>query len=433
MQKKVPLYSGWPILNNVIPFLKDLLYYPQKIQKKCGDIFQLPLSLFSPIFVFSPSGIRHVLEKNHKNYKKGSTYDALKISLGKGLLTNEGESWKASRKAIQPYFFDDVITRFVDIMMRHSDVLVKEWSKKTEPFAINRPMKTLTLSIASEAFFGVHLKDISIDIPKIVDELNRLTITETRFPRNFIPYVIPTFNHLRMRYLMSQLNTQIDSLSKSSDLDNYNLLALLLNTPSFSKQQIRDEIITFLVAGYETTANAMFFTIMLLAKHTKIQGDIRDEVLAQPLDPSSYKEWKHTYPLLYASIQESMRLYPPAWLIGREALEDDTIDGCHIPKGSDILLDVFLIHRHPDYWEDPETFDPTRFLTPLKEKMSYLPFGGGPRVCVGQHFAMLEMVTALHHILSTFSLETDCVDIKLDPLVTLTPKSDGFISLKMKD
>jgi len=420
----VPNHKGWPVLNNIVPFLLDLLYYPQTLQKVYGDVFRMPLSLFKPIFIFSPSGIQHVLEKNHSNYIKGSSYDALKLALGEGLLTGEGPSWKTSRKFIQPYSYDDVITRFITVIEKHSEDMVKEWGTQTGPFSINRPMKELTLAIATECFFGVHMKDISFDIPKTVDKLNHIIAEEMRFPRNQIPYAVPTYNHVVSRKLMKQINQEIEKLSKDMDADQYNLLALLLSNPSFSKQQIRDEIITFLTAGYETTANTLMYILALLANHPDIQDEIRKELKEQPFSPNDYKKWKSIYPLLHASIQEALRLYPPAWMISRKALNDDVIDNFLIPKGSEILLDLYLIHRHPDYWKNPETFDPARFLSPPKEKFSFLPFGGGPRVCIGQHFAMLEIMTALYHILTTFRLHPINCTIIPTPQVTLTPKHD---------
>jgi cytochrome P450 len=164
------------------------------------------------------------------------------------------------------------------------------------------------------------------------------------------------------------------------------------------------------------------FTIALLANHQDIQAEICEEVRAQALEPQNYKNWPKQFPLLYACIKESLRLYPPAWMIGRSAINDDNIQGYFIPKNSTIIIDLFLLHRQESFFSEPELFKPKRFITDTIEKNTYLPFGGGPRVCIGQHFSMLEMISIFHHILSNFRLESVQSKIVCEPLVTLTPK-----------
>ena len=425
--KLVPKHEGWPILKNVVPFLRDLFYYPQTLKDQLGPIFQMAIPGYNPIFVFDPDAIHHVLTKNNQNYKKSKDYDTLKLTLGQGLLTNEGDSWKRVRKELQPYFFENVVTQFMGIMFEHSQALVTSWTQETDVISVNAQMKHLTLKIGSDAFFGKDLSALRVDIPGVVDQLNAIGVKKMRLPRNQIPYSWPTPLHLKMRALIKQLDDQLYELMNASDDDTYHLLSLLVNNPKLSPKQVRDELVTFLIAGYETTANTMMFTIALLVNHPDIQSELRDEVRSNALNPDDYKNWPKTFPLLYACLKESMRLYPPAWMIGRSSIDDDELGGFFIPKGSNVLIDLFLLHRQEAFFEGPERFNPYRFINSSIEKNAYLPFGGGPRVCIGQHFAMLEMVTILHHILSEFRLDSVQSEIVCDPLVTLTPKNPILI------
>ena len=417
---QIPSHAGWPLIGNVVPFLRDLFYYPLKLQAQYGPIFRMNIPSYDPIFVFDPVAIGHILEKNHTNYVKSADYDTLKLTLGFGLLTNEGASWKTMRKELQPYFFETAMSTFLSIMDSHAAHLTSQWAATQSPIVINSALKTTTLQIASETFFGTQLSNFSIDIPQLVDQLNDLGSKKMRFPRNKIPYAVPTYLHLKLKSLIRQLDTEVYTLMDAKS-DTPNLLSLLVSNPKLTPDQVRDEIVTFLIAGYETTANTMMFTLGLLAQHPDIQQNLIDEIRATPLSAPTYKKWKHQFPLLYACINESMRLYPPAWMIGRRSLEADSLNGYDLPKNSTTIIDLFALHRLPTYWADPERFNPYRFLDHPPDKYTYLPFGGGPRVCIGQQFAMLEIVTICHHLFSQLSLKPAGPTFKLNPMVTLTP------------
>jgi cytochrome P450 len=437
MAQKVPQSKGLPLLGNAPYFLNDLLFYPETLRKELGNTFQMSIPKYDPIFTFDTDVIQHIMEKNYTNYVKSADYDTLKIMLGKGLLTNEGDDWKLRRKAIQPIMFGEVMSFFIDTMEKHTATLVAEWAKSQDPVAINRPLKRLTLNIATESFFGKSVDALDIDVVHAIDKLNYIGATIMRFPRNQIPLWVPTPMHLQLKYYLKQIDSVVYGVLNSldsPDADHQHLLGLLLQSPQFDEKQIRDEIVTFMVAGYETTANTLMFTLTLLANHPDIQETLRNEILSKPFDADNWKEWMQQHPYLTAVINESMRLYPPGWIVGRRNLEADEAAGFEIPKDSNIIIDLLLMHRHPDHWDDPNAFKPERFIeNPHPNKYVFMPFGGGPRVCIGQQFSRLEQMLFLDRVLRQFRLEPVQTDLELEPLISLNtkrPQQVRFVPVK---
>lgn len=433
MTQPIPRSKGSILFGNAPAFLKDLLFYPETLRKTLGNTFQMSIPRYNPVFTFDTDCIQHILEKNHSNYVKSTDYDTLKIMLGKGLLTNEGDDWKLRRKAIQPVMFGDIMTFFIDTMEKHTQQLLTEWASTETPIAINKPLKKLTLNIAAESFFGQNVDSFDIDIVHAIDRLNYIGATIMRFPRNQIPIWVPTPLHLQLRHYLKQIDSIVYGVLNGIDNPNANhkhLLGLLLQSPQFNEIQIRDEIVTFMVAGYETTANTLMFTLSLLANHPEIQSRLREELLAHPFHADNWKDWMQSHTYLTAVINESMRLYPPAWIIGRRSLSDDHLGEYLLPANSTVIIDVLLLHRHPDYWENPTQFDPDRFVrTPHPSKFTFMPFGGGPRVCIGQQFSRLEQMLFLDRLLTTFRLEPVQTDLELEPLITLNTKHPQHLRL----
>lgn len=422
-------------MGTVRAFLGNTLYYPEELRQKYGELFYMKIPTYNPLFIFDPKSIRYVLEKNHLNYKKSVDYKAIEHAVGKGLLTNEGASWKSNRKLIQPYFYKETMDVFIETMKAESNALLRHWSQKKAPFPINKDIKETTLKIASELFFGINISEIEFDLTELVDHMNELIIKKMRLPYNKISIKVPLPLHLKIKKSVAILDNLVYKLINASETDlkkQKNLLSLLVLNPHLSPKQVRDEILTFTVAGYETTANTLQFLLALLAKHPEKQEKVSAEIRSVNLDEHSYMDWFKKLPYTHAVIQETLRLYPPAWMLGRQALKDDCINGIDIKKGTNILIDSFLIHRHPDYWKDPELFIPERFIqTPIPEAFTYLPFGAGSRVCIGQQFAKIEIILLLYTLFKNHKIEAVDINIEPLPLVTLTPKHDFWIELKM--
>ena len=199
--------------------------------------------------------------------------------------------------------------------------------------------------------------------------------------------------------------------------NSHNPLQLLKNHPKLSKEQVRDEMVTFLIAGYETTANTLQFLCAELGNNTDLQKELRKECTSQ-LNHSQFKKWQQQLPFLTATIKESMRLYPAAWIIGRQSVEKDTLGNFDIPAKQNIIISVFLLHRLQSVWENADSFDPSRFLKDDFPKDYYMPFGGGPRVCIGQQLTMLEMIIFTKELINNLTITTTS-NITLKPNITL--------------
>lgn len=424
----IPFKSGWPGLGNVVPFVRDLLGYPLRLYHELGPVFQMAVPTYNPVFVFDCDALRDIFEKQHRSFKKSPDYTTLKITLGNGLLTNDGPTWKPMRQLIQPVLFDTGIQSFIRITTQH----VTAWTHQIRSntlIDLHPPIKRLTLGIATEAFFGSAVDQMGINTPQWVDDLNQLGATKMRFPRHLIPYWIPTPLHRQLRSIIGKIDAAIYRQLNNPKPEPGTLLDLFLTHPGLSDTEKRDELITFLIAGYETTANSMMAILALLANHPEVQQHVRDEIDARDLDPGSFKSWRTHFPFLHAVIHEALRLYPPAWIMGRQAKTDVTIGNYDIHRGTNVIVDAYVLHRIPDYWNQPERFIPDRFLSPLPDKMMYLPFGGGPRICIGQHMALIELAVMIHSVLRQFEILPAQSTIIPIPLVTLTPKRPLSIQL----
>lgn len=428
LMKSIPFKRGMPLIGNVIPFVRDLLHYPLRLYHELGPVYQMAIPTYDPVFVFECDALRDIFEKQHRFFKKSPDYTTLKLTLGNGLLTNDGPTWKPIRQLIQPVLFDSGIQAFIRITNQH----VMRWTESVTPqtpINLHTTIKRLTLGIATEAFFGSPVDQMGIDTPKLVDDLNRLGAIKMRFPRHLIPYWMPTPLHLQLRSIIGKIDREIYRHLDNPNPETGTLLHLFLRHPGLSDTEKRDELITFLIAGYETTANSMMAILALLATHPDIQNQVRDEVDFHDLDPIAFKSWRTQLPFLHATIQESLRLYPPAWIMGRQSKMDVAIGDYHIQRGTNVIVDTYVLHRIPEYWPKPNDFKPDRFMTALADKMMYLPFGAGPRICIGQHMAMIELTTMIHTLLRQFKILPAQSTITPSPMVTLTPAKPLSITM----
>lgn len=421
--------TGLPIIGNTLNMVFNANSFLTKQYETLGPVFKVNLPGYGPLILLEPELIGHVLEKQHQHFKKNQLYEHLKLALGNGLLTNEGESWKKMRKTIQPYIYESVIEQFLDTMMTHSDTLTKKWLKKGKEINISTDIKHTTLDIASETFFGINARENIPNFVSIANKLSQLILYKSIFPFNSIPYSWPIFPNNQIKNNIAVINTLINDLTSGKYKTGNNMLELLLSNPNLSIQQVRDEIITFLTAGYETTAHTLIFTLALLGLNPKIQDDIYDEIKNQPLIKKDFKLWKKKYPLLCATINESLRLYPPAFVIGRESINSVTINNIQLAPKTNIGIPVSVLHRLERFWDKPNSFNPKRFIDNTPEKYTFIPFGAGPRVCIGQQFAMLEMIIILYQLISETRFKLNQSKIKSFCFVTTTPLKPLSMSL----
>jgi cytochrome P450 len=397
---------------------RDPLRFGLEMAQHYGDIVRIRLLFWPAYLVNHPDGVKHVLQENQQNYHKDLyPYRILKPLLGQGLVTNVGESWLQQRRLMQPAFHRKRLAAFGTLMTDATVTMLDQWQRLAErdqPLDVAAEMLRLTLRIAGQALFNIDLSDESHTVGQAVATVNKLLSEYLTAP--FPPLSIPTPRSRRLqaaRRTLDQVVHDIIVQRRQQHADTGDLLSMLLLTrdeatgQGMNEQQIRDEVLTLLIAGHETVATALIWTWYLLSQHAEVERRLYselDEVLSGHLPTVD-----HLNRLSYTHMvtQEVLRLYPPAWIFGRKAIADDEIGGYVIPAGSMIVLSPYMTHRHPAFWEHAEVFDPKRFAPDQaagRPRYAYFPFGGGPRVCIGNNFALMETQLVLATIAQHYQL-----------------------------
>lgn len=424
------------LLGHVTDYFRGPLEFFERCAREHGDIVQVRMLPWQTTYLlFHPDHIEQVLRHDHRHFSKDRLTHQLSSILGKGLLTNEGEDWRKQRRLIQPGFQHEKVQQYAGIMVSLARRTAERW-QPGERRDIHSDMMQLTLEIVAKALFDA---DVETDARAIAGSLNTiLTFFENpvNWPR--FRYWIPTPGLLRFRKAVKCIDEVIYSLIENRRREGFSkddLLSLLLQAQdeegsTMSDQQLRDELITLLLAGHETTALALSYSFYLISQHPDVEGKLREEIREVLGDrPATMEDIAR---LTYAEqvIKESMRLYPPAWTLGREALEECEIGGFTFPKGAQFDLPQWIVHRDPRWHVQADQFIPERWgdeRTADLPRCAYYPFGDGPRVCVGNYFAMIEATLALVTLLQNHSLKL-VMDkpLQLVPSVTLRPR-DGIL------
>jgi len=405
----------------------------------------IPAGVGGPLLVANDPGlIRHVLVDNAANYKMARVRQLLlRPILRDGLLTAEGPVWKRSRKAMAPVFTPRHIFGFARPMLERTQAFAGRYEGAAET-DIARDMTTVTYEILAETLFS---GEIAGDHVNLEEQIDRLLETMGRVdPLDLLgaPEWLPRLTRLRGRRVLSYFRRIVadtvamrrEKLGRDAKSAPDDFLTLLLRTEGpdgLSREEIEDNIITFIGAGHETTARALGWTLYCLAEapweREKVETEI-DAVLASEPDPS---KWLEKMPLTRAAFEEAMRLYPPAATISREAVEPDNYRDLKIPKGAQVQIMPWTIHRHRKLWQRPDAFMPERFHPANREaidRYQYLPFGAGPRVCIGASFAMQEAVIVLGVLMSRFRFDT-LTTTKPWPVQKLTTQPAGGLPMRV--
>ena len=377
-----------------------------RLIKKYGEIFSLSLPLTRLVIAAKPEYAKYVLVDNNKNYQKSLAYDMLKLLLGNGLLTSEGEFWKKQRRLAQPAFHKQKLADLTAMMVRkaHQETdSLKAKAESGEYFDVAPQMTNLTLEIISEAIFSNGVDDKADLISQQITLLNQYATDKLNAPIR-LPALFPTPANVKERKAIKILDKIIfDIIDKrrKEGVSKSDLLSMLLDArdedtgEAMDNKQLRDEVMTIFIAGNETTANAMAWTLYLLSQNPEAEEKMIKEI-DEKLDAGVELNFQNVLRFQYVRqvIDESMRLFPPAWVVGRRNNEDDEIGGYHIKKGTNVLMPIMYFHRSEKYWDEPLKFKPQRFASELKNNIDryvYFPFGGGPRLCIGNNFAIMEM------------------------------------------
>ena len=419
---------------NTVKFGRETLSFLQELRERYGDLVTLPTIMGPWTLVFHPDGVRHIVQENNKNYRKGGISDqVLRLTLGNGLLTNNGDSWLAQRRLIQPIFHRSRIAAFGRLMAESAASWIEETNlDQRMPLNLYQQMSGLTLTIVCKALFGADMLPYKQRIFASLRTIVRLEAHSVFMPGLLF---LPTPQRRHLYEARDALYAIVDSLiagrrNRSTAGEN-DLLSMLLEAQDeetglgMSDQQVRDEVMTLIAAGHETTSNALCWTLLLLAQHPDIEARLREEYTRVLGGRAVQIEDLPQLKLGRMVLEESMRLYPPAWAFARYAIDEDEIGGYTIPKGAFVLMFPATTHRHPDFWEQPDVFDPERFAPECaagRHRFAYFPFGGGPRICIGNQFALTEAQLILATILPRYQFRLSGVAPVPEPLITLRPR-----------
>lgn len=400
-QKPAGPAGSWP-LGNTKQFAASTLGFVKECMEQYEGMAYARIALKDFYILLDLDTIDHVLRKNQRNYVKSFAYDGLVTILGKGLLTNEGDDWLQQRRTLQPVFHKVALQQLTDLMLARTAELIERWKALPPGSELNvtRELLPVTQDILTQSLFGTD--QVIPEAEKIGEMLPILRQYPNDKMKNPLlpPLWVPTRGNRQFKEALATLHRIIGKIM-AGEVAEGSLLAMMMD--SMSPEQIRDEVLTLYLAGQETTTAALSFVFHLLGHHPEEMEKIRREMaLAGPTpDPMTIQSFIN----LRNAIQESMRLYPPAWAVSREAVAADTLNGYTIPPGAVMFVSIYALHHSPEYWDNPESFLPDRFNEPLKEKRAWLPFGTGPRICIGNHFALMEMQLILASVLKHFHWE----------------------------
>jgi len=396
-----------------------------------GDMFYYRAAWLHVYFLNHPDLIEEVLVRNYKNFLKDRVIRNSRWFFGQGLLTNEGDSWLRQRRLSQPAFHRERVSSYARIMTDYAEQTLATW-QDGETRDIHQEMMRLTLQIVVRALFSLESEETA----QISLAMNLIMGNTTGIRMLFPPIAryLPTPKMIGFRRAVAQLDKTVYGIiaqHRARGTDSGDLLSMLMGARDedgtrMSDKQLRDEVLTFLLAGHETTALTLTWTWHLLAQHPDVEQKLHDEL--DRVLSGRLPQFSDLPALTYTErvIKESMRLYPPAWSLARTVVSDFELRGYRIPAGANVVMSQWIMHRNPTYFTDPQKFDPDRWLPERSQKLprfAYFPFGGGPRQCIGASFAMMEATLLLATIAQRFRLR--CLPehpVILIPSFTLRPK-----------
>ncbi len=422
-------------LRNLYGFSTNALEFLTHLRARYGDIVRLKL-LGKPWFLIShPDDIESVLVKHSKIMVRDEYVTILERTLGLGLLTSDGELWRRQRRLMASAFTPKKIRGYAEAMVRVADHGLRAWRHGAE-INLHQEMSRVTMEVVAEVLFGAGISPADVvTVREAMDVINEFYANSPEAIAK-LPAWVPTPRNRRMTRAVEAIDALLYRIIKerrSSEAPIDDLLSTLLaaqddDGASMSDQQLRDEAVTLFLAGHETTSLALSHTLYALSKYPDVGRRVYQEVRAVLGDRPPTAEDVDSLVYTGRVLKESMRLYPPVWTTGREAGEDVVIGGYHVPKGAQLLLSQWVVHRDPRWFPNPEAFDPDRWKgTDDLPRFAYFPFGGGPRVCIGNHFAMMEATLLLTIIVQRFQLDLLPGErLSFSPSVTLRQTGPGL-------
>jgi cytochrome P450 len=442
--RKAPGPKGLPVFGSLFDMGRDALGFFESLARDYGDVAAFKVGNFPAVLVSHPDPIEQVLVKQHDKYHKNKlAWRQVKAVMGEGVFVSEGEDWLRKRKMGAPAFATLPLEGYAPEMIALTESYISTW-KDGQEFDIHQGSMALGLLIAAKTLFGVDASDDLEPMEKaaywIMDEV------AARFSRPFfLPDYVPIPGHIRynkgIKYI-DQLMYRIIAEERGGQAEARTFLRRLMdarddNGRPMNDKQLRDEVCNMLVAGYETTALSISYGFHFLGQNRELQDRIAAEIRSVAGDrPLTHADLPNM-PLTEWTAIESMRLLPPGWAIGRESIEDVEIGGYAFPKGTTVALSPWVTQRDPRFFDDPLTFRPERWAGDFRRRLprfAYFPFGGGPRICMGSRFALMEAMLLLGTIVRRFDIERLTEKpLTLMPSVTLRPSSGVWVRLNARD
>lgn len=436
--------KGHPLFGLVDEFRRDMLGFYQRAKEEYGDVVRLRLLWVNTYAVTHPDAVRYILQENNRNYRRNRfVNDLIKRYLGRGLFTLDGESWLSRRRLMQPAFHRQRLQRMGALMTDATAQMLAGWDKEPagKHLAIDAEMTQVTLRIAGQALFSV---DLLGEAKRVGDAFVETTgYTSKRMQTPFLPpRVLPTAQNRRFNHATAILDQTIYAMiqerrrraeSMNAQQEKGDLLAMLMAARDeetgamLSDEQLRHEIALLIFAGHDTTANALTWAFYLLSQHPEEEARLHAEVDAVLQGRTPTIDDLPRLPYTRMVVEESLRLYPPAWTIGRQSIAPDIVGGYQIPANANLIIPIYVIHHDARWWPEPERFCPERFgqeQATGRHKFTYLPFGGGPRLCIGSSFAMMEAQLVLATIAQHYRLRlVPDHPVQPKPVVMLCPSA----------
>lgn len=414
---------------SVREMVRDPLNFFLRMTREYGDVVCYRPAPDTAYLVNHPDYIRHVLVDNNRNYSK-ATYSNLvfKKLVGDGLITLEGENWRQHRRLMQPAFHHSRLEALDGMIVLAAQEMLDRWEGRYaegQPVDIAREMATFTLTVTTRALFGVNLGD---EVNTIGEWVNQAAV---KFEKPSTPQVQESSREVRA------IVERIVRQRRENFEDRGDLLSSMIVAQDEGERldfrQLCDEVMTLLIAGYETTANALTWTWYLLSQHPWAVERLREEARQVLGDRPPTTADLEAMPFTRMALDESLRMFPPAWVLGRKALGKDEIGGYRVSAGTIMAICVYTVHRHPGFWEEPDTFNPLRFRPEAdlrRHRYAYIPFGAGPRQCIGNNFGLLEACLAMACVAQRFELRmAPGSQVQPMPMFVLRPNRDLFMTL----
>lgn len=439
--KPTPGPKPLPILGNLLDFGKDPLGFLNRVTQEYGCGVKVKVESERDTYIVThPEHVEYVLLNTGRTFSKGyQRHPLMRMVLGNGLVTSEGEFWLRQRRLAQPAFHRQRIAGYGATMVAYTERMLAEWHPN-QVRDLHEDLMRLTMEIIAKSIFDVDLhgdarsQGVGRAITVMLEEYAHQMTSAVRALLERLPLKMPIPGEKRLYQGVKELDQLIYTLvaeRRAEGTDRGDLLSMLLSAQDedgtrMTDQQLRDELVTLFLAGHETTANALAWTFYLLAQHPEVEAKLLEEyrTMLEGRVPTADDFPRLAY--TQQVIKETLRLYPPVWFISREPLEDWQCDEVRIPKGAEVGISQWVMHRDPAFYPEPEAFKPERW-TPEFEKTlpryAYFPFGGGPRLCIGNNFALLEAALILATVLPRYRFEPlSGKQVELEPSLTLRPK-----------